>query len=135
MKWKIPNSFYVLEIPKAGQPRIWSKSRYFQSFFQGKGLLSCTPVLNQYPRFMLMIEHEGVRRKKLILLHRLVAEAIYGPCPEGMEVDHIDGDKLNNRPENLEYVTTGENARRAGAREQSVARFYRSEGKEIEIIW
>ena len=42
-------------------------------------------------------------------VHRLVAEAFIGPCPEGLEVNHKNGQKQDNRPENLEYVTTAEN--------------------------
>lgn len=53
----------------------------------------------------------GVRKSKLV--HCLVAEAFIGPCPAGKEVNHKDGVKANNTPENLEYLTRPENLRHA----------------------
>lgn len=47
-----------------------------------------------------------------ILVHHAVLEAWVGPRPEGMECDHINGDSLDNRLENLEWVTHQENMRR-----------------------
>jgi hypothetical protein len=47
-------------------------------------------------------------------VHRLVADAFVGSV-EGREVNHIDGDKWNNMPENLEFMTRGENIRHAYA--------------------
>ncbi|GAB3388220.1 HNH endonuclease signature motif containing protein [Lysobacter fragariae] len=42
-------------------------------------------------------------------VHLLVASAYIGPRPDGKEVNHKDGNKQNNRPDNLEYVTHSEN--------------------------
>jgi hypothetical protein len=43
------------------------------------------------------------------LVHKLVALAFLGPCPDGQEVRHLDGDPLNNRVDNLEYGSRTEN--------------------------
>lgn len=46
-------------------------------------------------------------------VHRLVAAAFIGPCPEGCEVNHKNFDRSDNRVENLEYVTPAENVAHA----------------------
>jgi len=46
---------------------------------------------------------------KHILIHRLIWEAFIGPIPEGMQINHINEDKTDNRLENLELVTPEEN--------------------------
>lgn len=43
------------------------------------------------------------------LLHRLVAAAFIGPIPDGMQVNHKNGKKNDNRVVNLEIVTAAEN--------------------------
>jgi hypothetical protein len=43
-------------------------------------------------------------------VHRLVAEAFIGPCPNGMEVCHGDNDRANNASYNLRYDTRSSNA-------------------------
>lgn len=44
-----------------------------------------------------------------IWVHRAVALAFHGPCPEGLEVRHLDGAPANNAPSNLKYGTRSEN--------------------------
>ena len=48
-------------------------------------------------------------------VHSLVAEAFIGPRPEGLNIDHLNGYRKDNRPENLEYVTQRENCGRGKA--------------------
>lgn len=45
--------------------------------------------------------------------HRLVWHATMGPIPEGMVVNHKNGIKDDNRPENLEVVSYSENTKHA----------------------
>lgn len=42
-------------------------------------------------------------------VHRMVAMAFHGVPDDGLEVNHINGVKTDNRPENLEWVTSSGN--------------------------
>lgn len=42
-------------------------------------------------------------------VHRMVYERHHGPIPPGMDVDHIDRDRHNNRPGNLRLLTRAQN--------------------------
>ena len=59
---------------------------------------------------------KGVERGtyKSLLGHRVVWQMVYGEIPSGMEIDHINGNRSDNRIENLRIVTPTENARNHG---------------------
>jgi hypothetical protein len=57
------------------------------------------------------LSREG--KKTTVRPHQLVAEIVYGPCPEGMEVGHLNNIRTDNRPSNLAYVTPDQNKKNA----------------------
>ena len=48
--------------------------------------------------------------QETVFVHRLVARAFCEGYADSLEVNHKDGDKLNNAAENLEWVTRSENS-------------------------
>lgn len=60
-----------------------------------------------YERCAIMVDGKLVTHK----VHRLVAMVFHGPS--NLEVNHIDGDKNNNREDNLEWCTRSENVSHA----------------------
>jgi hypothetical protein len=53
------------------------------------------------------LSREG--RAHILLVHRLVLEHFVGPCPDGCECCHGDGDPNNNHLNNLRWDTAGSN--------------------------
>lgn len=53
---------------------------------------------------------QGKTKKRIWLrVHRVVAQNFLGNIPNGIEIDHKDGNRINNRLSNLRMVTRSEN--------------------------
>ena len=69
------------------------------------------PWINKDGYLVVKLRKDGERKN--FLVHRLVAET-YVPNPDNLEtVDHIDGNKNHNYVRNLQWLTRGDNIRKA----------------------
>ena len=57
------------------------------------------------------LKHNGKQKMKTV--HRLVAETFISNDDNLPEINHIDGNKVNNRVDNLEWCTRSENVKHA----------------------
>jgi hypothetical protein len=57
-------------------------------------------------------------KTETVLLHRFITN-----CPFGKQVDHVSGDTLDNRRENLRFCTHAENTRNAQKRKDNKSGF------------
>lgn len=73
---------------------------------KGESLLGLRVNHNGYLTTTIIVNGKA----KNFFVHRLVAYAFVGkPNNPNLEINHIDGDKQNNIPENLEWVTSSYN--------------------------
>jgi len=80
---------------------VWSAPRATTS----GGLLKQFPDRHGYPHVTLT--RNGSQKRHAV--HILVARAFIGPCPDGQEVCHEDGDPARPHASNLRYDTHGGN--------------------------
>lgn len=105
-QWKAITGFPLYEVSSEGRVRSWKKNRH------GRAALPHALVLQlsrntENGRWVAHLWHENNRRAAPV--HRLVLETFVGPCPEGMEACHNDGNRNNNSLENLRWDTHSAN--------------------------
>jgi hypothetical protein len=83
----------------------WVNGRFCIRRYPGK-LLS--KVLDKDGYYYVTLSANSKRRQGVV--HRLVAAAFIGPCPDGCQVRHKNAIRTDCRPFNLEYGTAQDNA-------------------------
>lgn len=97
--WRVIPSFPVYSASNYGRIRNDGTGRIMHTYPNTRGYLALT----------LRRDNKQVPQ----MVHRLVAEAFLGGPHPDLDVNHIDGNKVNNYIENLEWCTREENVRHA----------------------
>lgn len=95
-----------------------------------------TPWLTRGYQCVQLVQGKGIRRKTYV--HTLICEAFHGPRPSAAhQVRHLNGDKTDNRAENLKWGTASENnfdvvshGRHANATKETCPR-----GHSYDVVW
>ncbi|GJJ22261.1 NUMOD4 motif-containing HNH endonuclease [Mycolicibacterium mageritense] len=100
--YEVSNLGRVKSLPRM-TPTRWGTPR----FHAGGILKAKTSPTTGYVCVTLVDANRGLKRYANI--HRLVLDAFVGPCPDGMEACHNDGDRANARLDNLRWDTRSAN--------------------------
>jgi len=105
IEWKNIDGFPGYKVNSSGQiasfkrqigpPQYWDISDSIQRILKYG--------ISTHGYLIVNLRHDNTTFRKHVA--HLVAQAFLGPCPDGMEVCHNDGDRQNNSIENLRYDT------------------------------
>lgn len=114
MKWKTIKGFPAYQVSDSGEVRSVERS---SSYFRRGGKVTAhfkSRPLKKYSRrgYWAVGLFDGSKQIQFSI-HRLVAEAFVARSKDREYVNHIDGDKRNNRSNNLEWTTPRENTHHA----------------------
>ena len=103
------NDLLILAFLKSGRLRVGAEGLVFAP----KSNTPDKPVGSRTAKgyLRLCLSDKGARH--YFMVHRIVWVSVHGPLPEGMEIDHENTIKSDNRISNLEAVTGTENMARA----------------------
>lgn len=107
IEWKPIKGYEGLyEVSNDGRVR---RLKFINGRHNFEKIKECKQTLNTWGYMTVNLSKNGKGNTKRV--HKLVANAFLGESD--LQIDHIDGNKQNNRLDNLEYVTPKENTNRA----------------------
>lgn len=111
-EWKDIKGFPGYQVSNYGRVRshnkVTSSARYSHREWKNRILKQKVSTKDKCHRICLW----DANGEHTFLVHRLEADAFLGEYP-GMTVNHKDGNRHNNRIDNLEWLTIGDNIRHA----------------------
>jgi len=91
---------------------LWTVDAELGVVRNGRGRRIGSLMVNGYI-FLTMSPSTGGRSNQNAYAHRVIWESQHGPIPDGLQINHMNGVKTDNRIENLELVTPSGNIQHA----------------------
>lgn len=107
-EWRPVPGFDGYEVSSLGRVRSWRPAGPRAAWRSEPVVLRPTPQNGGYGVVCL---RQGCGPGRYCYVHRLVLMAFVGPCPDGMECAHANGQRHDARLVNLAWVTPTENQR------------------------
>ncbi len=99
---------HIEKIRRDGRKAKYCSHKCYAKNRRRRGAYRPSVIISSY-RYILMTEHPFSSKKGYVAEHRLVMEELLGRYLSSSEVvHHIDGDKLNNSPINLEVMSNSQ---------------------------
>ena len=95
-QWRLIPGWPDYEVSDQGRIRSWKVSPP-----HGDPPRILKQMIGPYGYRYIFLYRAGKMKQKRV--HRAVLEAFVGPCPEGLETRHLDGDRKNNHRRNLAW--------------------------------
>lgn len=131
--WKKVPGFEFIEVTRSGSIRTAEETRSHMTRwgaaceFRWKArTISPSLHTNGYLRFQVL--RNGVRAP--LYLHRMIALTFVPGYADGLQVNHKNGIKTDNRPDNLEWVSRESNVRLAWEEGFTGGRYFRFKDKK-----
>jgi hypothetical protein len=99
---------------------VWSKVPDYEEFYEVSNFGQFAKILSdgrqirklnvRTPYVSVSVKSLNGGPQKSLYIHKLVAQVFIGNRPDGFVIRHLDGNKYNNRVDNLAYGTVQQNA-------------------------
>ena len=118
------------------ETEIWKDIPGYENRYQGSSMGRIRSIMGKQPRYLRLRTYksspyfkvqltDSTGQKKWYRVHTLIYITFFGPVPEGLVIDHINGVKTDNQIWNIRAVSMWVNCLNPNTRANRLIRYHR----------